>query len=37
MLKDDRFLEEGEQKAVTVPIADAYTNAVVDAAAASMN
>jgi NitT/TauT family transport system substrate-binding protein len=37
MLKDDRFLEEGEQKPVTVPIADTYTNAVVDAVTPSMN
>jgi NitT/TauT family transport system substrate-binding protein len=37
MLKDYKFLEEGEQKPVTVPIADSYTNAVVDAVAPSMN
>lgn len=37
MLKDYKFLEEGEQKNVTVPIADSYTNAVVDAVAPSMN
>jgi hypothetical protein len=37
MLKDDRFLEEGEQKPITVAIADADTNAVVDAVAPSMN
>ena len=37
LLKDYKFLEEGEQKPVTVPIADSYTNAVVDAVAPSMN
>jgi NitT/TauT family transport system substrate-binding protein len=37
MLQDYKFLEEGEQKPVTVPIADSYTNAVVDAVAPSMN
>ena len=37
ILKDSRFLQEGEPKPVTLPIADAYTNAVVDAVAPSMN
>jgi NitT/TauT family transport system substrate-binding protein len=37
MLKDYKFLEEGEQKPVTVPIADSYTNAVVDSVTSSMN
>lgn len=37
MLKNYKFLEEGEQKPVNVPIADSYTNAVVDAVAPSMN
>lgn len=31
MLKDYKFLEEAERRPVTVPIADSYTNAVVDA------
>jgi NitT/TauT family transport system substrate-binding protein len=37
MLKDYKFLEESEQRPVTVPIADSYTNAVVDAVAPSIN
>jgi hypothetical protein len=37
MLKDYKFLEEGEQRPVTVPIADSYTNTFVDAVAPSVN